>query len=221
MFELKFHDLLCYRNINNLGSLFSHNRQIIGYAPHRHLKNSVSPKKEAPALATGKSCSRSKPNERVSYNVTSVLQSTNNNNHGLPADATEKVGATQSEAQARNHSNTFSINGRPQVELVSNQITQIFECEVESMYNSAIHLSKQTKKFNNAITCYSFRINIKKLEKFDEERKFLVSSLAEERSRRDQEEVCLRKRIKDASETIEGLLHKIKMLDNRGVQLQN
>ncbi|KAL2547232.1 Histidine kinase [Forsythia ovata] len=223
---------------------WSSNCHLIGYAPRRHPKSSVSPEKEAPALATGKSCSRSKPKERVSYNVASVLQSTNTHNHGLPADATENVGATWSEAQARNRSNTFSINGRPQVEPVSNQITQNLSTKTEVVSRDAYAASPSTTEMvlslveeNNSLRksleevlqnlkferdrIISLQNQLKdthkKLEKSDKEREVIVSSLAEERSRRDQEEVRLRKRIKDASETIEGLLHKIKMLDNRGV----
>ncbi|KAL2519741.1 Histidine kinase [Abeliophyllum distichum] len=219
---------------------WSSNCHLIGYAPRRHPKNSVSPEKVAPALATGKSCSRSKPKERVSYNVASVLQSSNNNNHGLPADATENVGATRSEAQARNRSNTFSINGRPQVEPLSNQITQNTEVvsrDAYAAYPSTTEMVLSLTEENNSLRksleevlqnlkferdrIISLQNQLKdthkKLEKSDKEREVFVSSLAEERSRRDQEEVRLRERIKDASETIQGLLHKIKMLDNRGV----
>ncbi|CAI9785052.1 unnamed protein product [Fraxinus pennsylvanica] len=218
---------------------WSSNCHLIGYAPRRQPKNSVSPVKEAPA--TGKSSSKSKRKERVFYDGASVLQSTNNSDHRSPIDATENVGATQSEAQAKNHSNTSSISGSSQVEPVSNQITQNLSVKAEMVSRDAyaasypsttemvLSLTEENNSLRNSLEEVLQNLVFERdrnsllqnqlqdtqqnLEKFE----VFVSTFAEERSRRDQEELCLRKRIKEASETIEGLLRKIKMLENRGI----
>ncbi|CAA2933333.1 Hypothetical predicted protein [Olea europaea subsp. europaea] len=114
---------------------WSSNCHLIGYAPRRHPKNSVSPVKETPA--TGKSSSKSKRKEHVFYDDASALQLTNSSHHRSPIDATENVGATQSEAQAKNHSNTSSISGSPQVEPVSDQTAQNLSVKTEKVSRDA------------------------------------------------------------------------------------
>lgn len=97
--------------------------------------------KEAPA--TGKSSSKSKRKEHVFYDDASALQLTNSSHHRSPIDATENVGATQSEAQAKNHSNTSSISGSPQVEPVSDQTAQNLSVKVNYIVFGFLQLDLQ------------------------------------------------------------------------------
>ncbi|CAI9756371.1 unnamed protein product [Fraxinus pennsylvanica] len=217
---------------------WSSNCHLVGYAPRRQPKKSVSPMKEDPA--TRKSCSRSKPKaqpkERISYDGASVLQTTNNTDYRSPADATENVGATLSKTHARNHSYIFSINGSSQVEPVSNQITQnlivktevvsrdaheAYPCTTEMLLSLTEENNSLRESLEEVVQNLAFerdrnishqnllQVTQQKLEKYE-------VFVSEERRKRDEEEVRLRKRIKEASKTIEGLLHKIKMLENIG-----
>ncbi|KAG5520583.1 hypothetical protein RHGRI_033235 [Rhododendron griersonianum] len=57
----------------------------------------------------------------------------------------------------------------------------------------------------------------REIEKMDKEQESLIEIFAEERSRRDAEEDILRNRLKDASNTIQDLLEKVKALESRRV----
>ncbi|XP_034908942.1 protein MICRORCHIDIA 7 isoform X1 [Populus alba] len=67
--------------------------------------------------------------------------------------------------------------------------------------------------------CKSLEIQLQeaqqKLEELNKEQESLIDIFSEERDRRDQEEESLRKKLKDASNTIQELLDKVRLLDKR------
>ncbi|XP_051116073.1 protein MICRORCHIDIA 7 isoform X2 [Andrographis paniculata] len=80
-----------------------------------------------------------------------------------------------------------------------------------SLRNALEDLQHQ-KDENNLLQTQLEEAN-RKVEQLDREEEMFVSSFAEERRRRDENEATIRKKLQEASETIEALLEKVKKMD--------
>ncbi|KAI3467769.1 hypothetical protein Pfo_024432 [Paulownia fortunei] len=219
--------------------------QLIGYAQRRHSKKSVSPEKEASARAKDKSNSKCNTNGNIRIIGALTLKSTSKNEHRSPAvSASENAGRTQFEAQPRTQNNPSPSCGKPQSECPSDQAAGNVQVKTEetnrdgsdpfpSMTDMVLKLKEENHSLRNSLKNVLQDLQYEKdknkslqnqlqdtkqmMDKMDQEQEKFVSSFSEERSRREQEEENLRRRLKDASETIQGLLRKVKMLEAASV----
>ncbi|KAK4413170.1 protein MICRORCHIDIA 7 [Sesamum alatum] len=206
-------------------NFWSENCHLIGYAQRRHQKKSALPEKEASANAKDKS--------NTKHNTKGNAQKSG----ASPALAASGIDRrTRFEVQARNHNEPSLSLEKPQSECPSDQVARNVQVKTEATSVDAfLPLSSTTDmvlklKEENGCLRNGLRNVLKdlqcekdkskslenqihemkqKMDKMDQEQEQFVSSFSEERSRRDQEEENLRRRVKEASETIQALLRNL------------
>ncbi|KAL0357726.1 UNVERIFIED_CONTAM: protein MICRORCHIDIA 7 [Sesamum calycinum] len=211
-------------------TIASEHCHLIGYAQRRHPKKSALPEKEASAIAKDKS----NPKHNTKGNPQKCGAS--------PALAASNIdGRTRFETPARNQNKPSPSLEKPQSECPSaDKVAGNVQVKTEATSVDASVLLPSTTdmvlklKEGNDLLRNSLRNVLhdlqyekdmskslenqiqemkQKMDKMDQEQEQFVSSFSEERSRRDKEEENLRRRVKEASETIQGLLRKVRILE--------
>ncbi|KAL0385308.1 UNVERIFIED_CONTAM: protein MICRORCHIDIA 4 [Sesamum radiatum] len=209
-------------------TFWSENCHLIGYAQRRHPKKSALPEKEASAIAKDKS----NPKHNTKGNPLKCGAS--------PALSASNIeGRTRVETPARNHNKPSPSLEKPQPECPSaDKVAGNVQTEATSVdafvplpstTDMVLKLKQENDTLRNSLRNVLHDLQYEKdkskslenqvhemkqkMDKMDQEQEQFVSSFSEERSRRDKEEENLRRRVKEASETIHGLLRKVRILD--------
>ncbi|KAL3655953.1 hypothetical protein CASFOL_000349 [Castilleja foliolosa] len=192
--------------------------QLIGYAQRRNLKKPVSPEKQPSNCAKDKSNSKYDTSKNKNKNVPSNGVSPSNSAKRNLSEATTQattINSLQPESSAGRAAvdvpvKTEGNRGDESVRFpaMTDDLVHKLKQENHSLRNSLDNVLQdlENEKHKN----HSLQ---NQLINMDQEQEMFVNSFSEERSRRDQEEENLRKRLKDASETIEALLRKVKTLE--------
>ncbi|KAL6969225.1 hypothetical protein U1Q18_028950 [Sarracenia purpurea var. burkii] len=204
---------------------WSSNCHEIGYAQRRHSKKSVSPERES-TPDKEKSSSRSNSNGHFYSDGGSNLKSTKRNEKRFPAaDYASEVDAksVNRERPARSHHKVADMIGDGHAS-ASSYAESMFKLKEENH-----ELSERLKRLDGLVCdlqfqrdkCRSLEIKLQdaqqKIAEMDKEQESLVDIFSEERNRRDAEEDSLRRRLQDASTTIQELVEKVKLLESRRV----
>ncbi|KAK6160441.1 hypothetical protein DH2020_003822 [Rehmannia glutinosa] len=198
--------------------------QIIGYAQRRHSKKSVSPVKEDSPVAKDKSNSKNDTNRNMWSTAKNGRRSpamaandiaqrpTTQNNPSPSCWKPDQSGQTAANLPVKTEGNNG--DGSVLFPSITNMALRLKE-ENDSLRNSLNNALQdlQYEKDRNKSLQTQLQETKQMMDKMDEEQEMFVSSFSEERSRREQEEENLRRRLKDASETIQGLLRKVKILE--------
>ncbi|CAA0826961.1 Histidine kinase-- DNA gyrase B-- and HSP90-like ATPase family protein [Striga hermonthica] len=194
--------------------------QLIGYAQRRNLKKSVSPDKNfSPSVKDKNNCT-------YDTNLNKQHNSSNQNEQRSPDGVSRR---NQFEARhinsPRPESGTASVNlpiktegynsvGSGALASITDAVIKLKEenLSLRSSLNNALQDLQYEKEKNGSLQ-NQLQETKQILDKMDKEQEMFVGSFAEERSRREEEEENLRRRLKDASETIQGLLTKVKRLE--------
>ncbi|KAL0421602.1 UNVERIFIED_CONTAM: protein MICRORCHIDIA 7 [Sesamum latifolium] len=206
-------------------TFWSEHCHLIGYAQRRHPKKSALPEKEASAIAKDKS----NPKHNTKGNPGTVVH------HLLWLQVILK-----GELRLRHrleitisllhHSKSLNQNVHQQIKWQETEATSIdafvplpsttymvlkLKKENDTLRNSlrnVLHDLQYEKDKSKSLENQNHEMK-QKMDKMDQEQEQFVSSFSEERSRRDKEEENLRRRVKEASETINGLLRKVRILE--------
>ncbi|XP_057777022.1 protein MICRORCHIDIA 7-like [Salvia miltiorrhiza] len=168
---------------------WSTNCQVIGYAPRRHPKNSVSPDKTASSsVEVEQSSAKTKrtPPAREEYR-----------------SSANRVGVSQPKSSPHVKSNEDEAASASS----SSMLFQLRQ-ENEGLRESLKIMLEERQSLKNELEDTK-----KKMFTMDKEQEMFVATFAEERGRRQEEEDNLRRRLKDACETIQALLKKVKILE--------
>ncbi|KAL6570870.1 hypothetical protein OROGR_000420 [Orobanche gracilis] len=187
--------------------------QLIGYAQRHNIKK-LSPEKESSPYSAN--------NNNMNRNIPSNGASTDRNKHTLPAASDYSLPSYYRKPQpecfaARNTPiKTEGNNGDGSLPFssITDMLIKLKE-ENMSLRNSLnnVLVELQYEKGKNSSLQNQLQETKQLMDKMDKEQELFVSSFAEERSRREHEEESLRRRLKDASGTIQGLLGKVRILE--------
>ncbi|KAK4486053.1 hypothetical protein RD792_008717 [Penstemon davidsonii] len=207
------------------------------YWLRRHAKKSISPENEALVIAKDKSNSTFNENGNITSSTygASPLKTTSGKTVNSSPVVTDRemeiVGTTEFQPQARNSSPYFV---KPISQCSLNQYPGDVQVKTEdlsgdgSMTDLVLRLKEENELLRDRLKNVgqdlqyekdknkSFSVQVSELKlKIKQEQEELGSSLSQERSLPGQEEEQMRRRLKDASETIEGLIRKVKLLEMR------
>ncbi|KAA8517301.1 hypothetical protein F0562_017594 [Nyssa sinensis] len=219
---------------------WSRNCHKIGYAKRRHLMESISPDGVSKP-DKGKSVSRSNSNGRASSDGISKVKSGKRKIKWSPAEDTcEDEMRSALETPARSHCKGSPIcevqddctpNGRTD-HITGNSCLKAADINGDGHGNANANAGLEKVDGSKMIDllhdlqyerdrCKSVEAKLqeaqKKIEDLDREQETFINIFSEERYRRDIEEESLRKRLKDASNTIQELIEKVKLLENRRI----
>ncbi|XP_020552016.1 protein MICRORCHIDIA 7-like [Sesamum indicum] len=216
-------------------TFWSENCHLIGYAQRRHPKKSALPEKKASAIAKDKSNPKHNTKGNPPKGGSSPALAASNiegrtrfetpaRNHHKPSPSLEKP---QSECPSAD-----KVAGNVQVKTEDTSVDASFlfpYSTLPSTTDMVLKLKEENGRLRNSLRNVLHDLQYEKdkskslenqihemkqkIDKMDQEQEQFVSSFSEERSRRDKEEENLRRRAKEASETIQGLLRKVRILE--------
>ncbi|KAL3818721.1 hypothetical protein ACJIZ3_004626 [Penstemon smallii] len=205
--------------------------QLIGYAQRRHAKKPISPENEALVIVKDKSNSTFNANGNISSSTygASTLKTTSgktvNGSPSVTAREMEIEGTTEFQPQA-----PYFVKPISQCSL--NQYPGDVQVKTEdfsgdgSMTDLVLRLKEENELLRDRLKNVgqdlqyekdknkSLSVQVSELKQnIKQEQEELGGSLSQERSQPGQEEEKMRRRLKDASETIQGLIRKVKILE--------
>ncbi|KAG6425526.1 hypothetical protein SASPL_115967 [Salvia splendens] len=215
--------------------------QLIGYAPRRSSKKSVSPDKTGSSEAEPSSAKRASNGDGEMQPNQKRAREDGPSVNGV-SDRKAQCGSSTTTAAATTTTTTTTIpRQQPQStqhDVKIKPIPRVQSCSLSSSGDEAAFSTSSNMVFglkqenqglresldimvqelqNEREKCKSLQNELQNTKRMiatmDQEQEMLVTTFADERSRREEEEENLRSRLKDASDTIQSLLNKVKKLE--------
>ncbi|KAK4380407.1 hypothetical protein RND71_002269 [Anisodus tanguticus] len=195
---------------------WSSNCHLIGYAKRRNIKSSVSPEKETNASAKSKSCSRFSSTSHTTCPDKSKWKSTGPEHEKGPVlSPIQEMNQTmlrETQQACMSNRKTGQFPGNTVVKM---EDTVSNSREENHSTKNSLQQAYQYEKDRNKNLEGQLKAAQKLISDLNNNHDNLARMLIEERRRRDKEEESLRNRLKDASDTIEKLVNKVRLLENK------
>ncbi|WOG98694.1 hypothetical protein DCAR_0418038 [Daucus carota subsp. sativus] len=186
-----------------------------------HAKGSIYGKRRGPDLNTPASDSGEDDNsvQPTTKKMKSVSNELKDDRQNAPEPSLKRRDHKQAAVPVTTviHSQHPTNAGSNEIEKLKKENVELREKlkKIEGVNVASLKRELQYEKDRNNAMETKLKQAEEKIEEFDKEQETLIDIFSEERSRRDEEEDKLRRRLKEASKTIEDLEKKLKQLENR------